>query len=442
MHLLSYGVFFALTAVLFGQAQAGEIGLAQAGVWYLSCAGVLLSWLAAALPVSNWRPLLRRTAGLLLAGVAIGVLGWAGGYLADLLWQPLGITTLILVRSILRLIVPEVVSDASEFLIGTPSFRVTIAPACSGYEGVGLVVVFLAVYLWWNRRELRFPQAFLLVPIGALAIWLANSLRIAGLILLGTYGSPEVALGGFHSQAGWLAFIAVSLGLMLVAQRIPLFTHVAGERDEPGEAAPYLMPLLALVGTMMVAQAVAEDPWTLYPLRVVVVGLVLWLYRRRYQEVRLTWSWTAAGIGVLVFVLWMVFEKLLPTAATDEVPGVLAGGMTGFGFAWLVSRVVGSVVLVPVAEELAFRGYLMRRLVSSDTRQVPIGQFTWLSFVVSSLLFGVLHGRWLAGTVAGGCYAYALYRRRELADPIVAHAVTNGLIALYVLTTGSWSLWS
>jgi outer membrane protein assembly factor BamB len=70
-------------------------------------------------------------------------------------------------------------------------------------------------------------------------------------------------------------------------------------------------------------------------------------------------------------------------------------------------------VVVPLAEELAFRGYLMRRLISTGFRERPPDRFTWASFLISSALFGTLHGRWLAGIL----YALALYRRRNLADP-------------------------
>ena len=66
---------------------------------------------------------------------------------------------------------------------------------------------------------------------------------------------------------------------------------------------------------------------------------------------------------------------------------------------------LGSVITVPIAEELAFRGYLLRRLLSAHFDDLSTLRFTWLSFVVSSVLFGALHGRWLAGTVAGMCYA-------------------------------------
>jgi CAAX prenyl protease-like protein len=108
---------------------------------------------------------------------------------------------------------------------------------------------------------------------------------------------------------------------------------------------------------------------------------------------------------------------------------------------WLAVRIFGAVVTVPIAEELAFRGYLGRRLVDADFERVPFRTFTWLAFLGSSVLFGVMHGRWLAGTIAGMAYALVLYRRGELGDAISAHAITNALIAAYVLTTGAWTLW-
>ena len=130
----------------------------------------------------------------------------------------------------------------------------------------------------------------------------------------------------------------------------------------------------------------------------------------------------------------LVLRAALLEAGLKALPGPLAA-------AWLVFRVFGSVVTVPVAEELAFRGYLTRRLIARDFTTVAPGHFTALSFVLSSAAFGALHGRWLAGLLAGMLYAAALYRKGEISDAVVAHATTNALIAAYVLATGSWGLW-
>lgn len=105
-------------------------------------------------------------------------------------------------------------------------------------------------------------------------------------------------------------------------------------------------------------------------------------------------------------------------------------------------RVVGSVVTVPLAEELAFRGYLARRLIAADFEDVSAIHLTWLSVLLSSVLFGAMHQqRWLAGTLAGVLYALVFRRKGELSHAVLAHATTNAMIAAHVLISGNWSLW-
>ncbi|MDQ2946310.1 MAG: CAAX prenyl protease-related protein [Acidobacteriota bacterium] len=100
------------------------------------------------------------------------------------------------------------------------------------------------------------------------------------------------------------------------------------------------------------------------------------------------------------------------------------------------------MIIVPIAEELAFRGFLMRRLISVNFERVSFQNFTWMALLISSVIFGLMHGeRWLAGTVAGLAYALLAARRGRLGDAIWAHAVTNALLACYVIGLHKWSLW-
>jgi len=127
----------------------------------------------------------------------------------------------------------------------------------------------------------------------------------------------------------------------------------------------------------------------------------------------------------------------------DSWPAVLAAISPGRAVAWLAIRVVGYVVIVPLAEELVFRGFLPRRFLQADFSALPVTTFSWLPVALSSLLFGALHGQfWVAGTIAGALFALALYRGRSLGDAVQAHATTNGLMVLYVFATGHWSAWS
>jgi exosortase/archaeosortase family protein len=120
------------------------------------------------------------------------------------LWMHL---TFTVVYDCLLAIRSDVVADQARFMLGTKTFNVEVAPACSGFEGVALMLAFGSVWLLFFRRELRFPQALLLLPGGMLAIWLLNCVRLVSLILIGAAGAPQIALGGFHSQAGWIAFV-------------------------------------------------------------------------------------------------------------------------------------------------------------------------------------------------------------------------------------------
>jgi CAAX prenyl protease-like protein len=137
----------------------------------------------------------------------------------------------------------------------------------------------------------------------------------------------------------------------------------------------------------------------------------------------------------------MLLEPKVDSSKTGSSRSV-AALTSGSAAVWLIFRVFGSVITVPLAEELAFRGYLIRKLISKDFENVPLGQFTWLSFLLTSLLFGLLHERWFAGTLAGMGYALALYRRGQLGDAVIAHMTTNALIAIFVLAQARWSLWS
>jgi exosortase E/protease (VPEID-CTERM system) len=300
----------------------------------------------------------------------------------------------------------------------------------------------MAAYLWCARADLRFPQALLLLPIGTVVIWLTNAARITLLIAIGTWGSPTVALGGFHSLAGWLAFLSVALGTIAVSQRLRWFASSLPSEKDGNPMVPYLLPLMALLATTLITGAFSDGFDWLYPVRLLAVGATLWCLRGSYTRFTWGWSWSAVIIGVAVFGLWLGLEYALAPSGNDEaLATALAGLSPGLAAVWLVCRVLGSVVTVPIAEELAFRGYLNRRLIDADFESVPFTRWTWFSLIVSSAVFGVLHDRWLAGTLAGILYALLLSRRGRLCDAVLAHAITNALIAIYVLTTGTWSLW-
>ena len=350
--------------------------------------------------------------------------------------------TLEVVAFLLRITGHQVTTIPDELVVGTEWYEVFIDRPCSGYEGIGLVVVMLGFYLFFFRRTLRFPNALLLVPIGIVLIWLANAVRIAALIAIGHSISPEIAEGGFHSAAGWLLFCLITLCLIAVSKRWSWFSLEPSRRMKlrTPEGA-FLLPLLFLIAASLLTALFTIDFDYLYPVQIAATLIPLWFFRSYYRELQWSWSWTPLLLGALVFALWVILEPTADPEVARAIPDALAEMPKALAGAWLLCRVLGSVVFVPITEELAFRGYLLRRVIDEDFTSVSPKMFTITSFLVSSVAFGLLHEEWLAGILAGMIFAMAQYRRGSIADAIAAHAVSNALLAVYVLWFGQWSLW-
>jgi CAAX prenyl protease-like protein len=203
-----------------------------------------------------------------------------------------------------------------------------------------------------------------------------------------------------------------------------------------------LIPLVVLLSSTLITSAmtITVDWW--YPLRVVLTACALLLLWRHYRGISFRITWIAVAVGVLVFLLWLLLVPDDPAASArtnEQLQEIPSGLLIG----WLLLRTVGAVVTVPLAEELAFRGYIFEWLgpgnsASSESRW---SGFPWMALIVSSILFGLLHSAWLAGMLAGIAFGLVRCYRRNVADAFVAHATTNALLSVYVLATGSWSLW-
>jgi len=420
------------------------------------------------------------------AAAAAGIVGGAiafSEWFTDAFWLATGRFTVDAVEWLLGRIVGDGVVRPSTFEVGTERCPVKILSPCSGYQGIILITLLFTAYLWWFRAHHRFPRSLVIFPVGIVLVFLANILRITALILVGTYISPQIAIDGFHSQAGWIAFLVVGLGTIGIISRMPYFTLTDEETDASGTAnlaaaaalcpaagasagtgtavgagaatgaatgawfgpsvVACLLPYLALLATQILTGAFSVKGTLdiLYPLRVVAVAAVLWRLRGELWPRSFAVSPVAIGIGAAVTAAWMA---LVPSfwehdAAADAALDPMQLGPL-WGPLWLAVRLVGYVVTVPIAEELAFRGFLTRRLVSEQVETVRPGTLTWVSFLASSLLFGVYHGAtWLPATIAGAGFALALAHRGRIGDAIVAHATTNGLIALSVIATRAWS---
>ena len=172
---------------------------------------------------------------------------------------------------------------------------------------------------------------------------------------------------------------------------------------------------------------------------------MLILYRRAYIELsgrasltEILWSVIA---GIIVFVLWINMDWSFATAGTVEGFNPYIHGSATLVWALIGIRLFGAAVVVPIFEELFWRSFIIRYIIDNDFLKVPLGKFTWASFIVTSIFFGIEHNLWLAGIVAGVVYTLLLYRTKKLLCPIISHGVTNLLLGIYVLQSGNWQFW-
>ena len=182
----------------------------------------------------------------------------------------------------------------------------------------------------------------------------------------------------------------------------------------------------------------------LYPVQAGVAALLLAFSWRHYHELQLALPGPGpllVGVvaGLFVFVLWINLDVSWMSIGLG--PGYNPSTHGAIDWLLVASRIAGAVLVVPVMEELFWRSFLMRWIEAADFEAVEPARVGLKGLLVSSVLFGVEHSLWLAGIVAGLAYAFLYMRYRNLWSAVLAHAVTNGLLGVWVVATGNWSFW-
>ena len=215
-------------------------------------------------------------------------------------------------------------------------------------------------------------------------------------------------------------------------------------------ATPYIAPFALFMAFLAVEKYLPGGAAVWYPIRILVVCVVLFTVSRQLVSWRAC-NWAGSiGIGVAVFLIWIAPDVLFPGYRQhwlfqNSITGQLRtlAEPLRHDVVFLIIRTFGCAVAVPMLEEIFWRGWVARWLIDSeDFTKVALGAFTPASFLIGSVLFASEHGPyWEVGLLAGLIYNAWMVRTKSLADCIVAHAVTNGLLSAYVLKTGTWEYW-
>lgn len=412
-------------------------------LWILFAFGAVLAVGAAIAPWAFWYRL-RVLLGVLWLYASLAAFAAASAMLwSQRLWAPTAKLTFDLVRRLLSPLLPTLQSDSTLMILGTDRFTVQVAEVCSGLEGVGLMLAFCCAWLVYFRKEYIFPRALLLIPTGLLLIFLLNVVRIAGLVVIGNAGYPEVAVFGFHSQAGWIAFNIAACGIVVVSRRSRWLSHADSQAtatagDNP--TAAYLVPFLAIIAVGMLAQASSNGFELLYPLRLIAAAAALWAFRTKLASLDWGFSWRGPVSGLILGLLWLFAAR--HWIAPSGMPVALAEMNPISRNLWIAGRVCAALVTVPLAEELAFRGFLLRRLQNADFEAVQFELVGWAPLALSSLVFGLAHGAlWLPGVVAGLVFGGLLKLTGRFGEAVSAHVTSNAILATWVLAQNQWQLW-
>lgn len=444
LNLLGLGLALVPLSFLVNGAPVSTV-LPAFGFWGLGM-GLILGGLGRLIaPLPAWRRFLGAAGSALGPAIAAGI---AAPWLAVLirpLWGGLdGIAsaTFSAVAWIIAALGYEVYSDPEAKVIGAGEFYISVAPQCSGVEGFALVTLFVSLYLWLFRADLRFPGALLLYPLGLAASAAFNVVRITVLLVIGLGGNPELAVGGFHSHAGWLMFTLVALGIIALAQSLPWLRRGAlasGAADNahaaPGGPLPFwqdpvaarILPFAVFMLSALLASALSGAPGQVYPLRALVVAAVMAPFWGIYRALgwRLDPAALTAGLGIAA--LW-VLVPVSVSAASAPPYGTLTDGML---LLWLLARGIGTTLLVPVLEELFFRDYLEGLFRRGRTLPWTIG-----AALASAGLFALFHDRWAEAFAAGLVFSWLAARPGgRISDAILAHGLANGLIFAVALAT-------
>ncbi len=226
-------------------------------------------------------------------------------------------------------------------------------------------------------------------------------------------------------------------------------TQTASWTEEHPEVR-YVAPFVLFLFLLAVGQRISLDSAWGAPLRAILLGAVCIVCWPRELSLRPVQPLRSIAVGMLVFLLWIAPDLLVPgyrqnVLFSNSLIGHLHSSLkpAALHSSWLLAwRTVRAVVIVPIVEELFWRAWLMRWLISQDFRRVPLGTYSPFAFGITALLFASEHGPyWDVGLLTGIVYNAWMLRTKSVASCILMHAVTNAALSAYVIATAQWQYW-
>jgi uncharacterized protein len=215
--------------------------------------------------------------------------------------------------------------------------------------------------------------------------------------------------------------------------------------------APFAVLILCIMVEQLLLTVWPQSETTMqgwfYPVRALVTGAVILYYWRQYTELRpfvqplsASLFGQAAALGAIVIVFWIAVGPMFRLGAPPNANNPIPADQLASAF-WLACRFAGTAIIVPIAEELFWRSFIMRRLDSANAQQLEPARVSLVAMIASSAVFALEHREWLAGFVAGFAFAWLYRRTADLRYSVIAHSVANALLFVYVVLFGQFHFW-
>jgi len=215
----------------------------------------------------------------------------------------------------------------------------------------------------------------------------------------------------------------------------------------------FTLPVAAFLALLALSSALRKiggnfwldfPEYWIYPAQTILCGALLLWFWREYEFRAARRIVFSAAMALLIFALWIAPQEFLgfPSRLAGFNPETFSSQPTMY-WATITFRFLRLVVVVPLVEEIFWRGFLLRYFVNEKFHAVPFGTFSWLSFAAATVGFGFAHTRadWIVAFLAGALFNCVAYRTKSLASCVLAHAITNLLLGLWIMKTGQWGFW-
>jgi CAAX prenyl protease-like protein len=190
------------------------------------------------------------------------------------------------------------------------------------------------------------------------------------------------------------------------------------------------------------------NPWKEILRDAVIFAAIVGFSRKILPRTAPHWL-ASVALGLGVFAMWIAPDLLVPTWRShwifqNDVVGKLKTSIPPAELTplMLALRVVRASLLVPIVEELFWRGWLPRWIQDPKFQRIPLGQYTPLAFWATAALFAAEHGPfWDVGLLCGILYNWWMKRTASLGDCVLVHATTNFALSMFIIASERWAFW-